>query len=127
MFVYDITLRTLILIYMILGIMYSCGALGPAVGFLLGAAFLELYVHPMSYIPGTQDSDPGWVGCWWAGLILAACLSFIVSTCMGLFPRKLPNVKERPDVVATTNDEPIFAGFGKSLKGNCFNNIINNL
>ena len=101
--------------------MFSMGALGPAAGFLLGAAFLELFVHPMSQVPGTSDSDPGWIGCWWAGLMLAAGLSVIVSCFMGLFPRKLPNVKETPDTVATQNEEPIFAGFGESIKGkvNC--------
>ncbi len=52
--------------------MYSMGALGPAVGFLLGGTFLTLWVDPGSTPEGLTDSDQNWVGAWWIGFLLCA-------------------------------------------------------
>ena len=49
------------------GIMYSMGALGPAAGFLVGAAFLGIYVHPEDTPLDMTSSHPAWIGAWWIG------------------------------------------------------------
>ena len=96
--------------------MYAMGALGPAVGFLLGAAFLTIFVHPFDSPEGVSHSDDDWVGCWWAGLLIAGALSLAVTVLMGQFPHHLPNVK-KPVVAVLPDSEPTFAGFGNSIKG----------
>ncbi len=42
-------------------------ALGPALGFLMGAGFLSIYVDPGLQPIGIEEKHPGWVGAWWGG------------------------------------------------------------
>ncbi|KAL9961463.1 hypothetical protein ACROYT_G030405 [Oculina patagonica] len=78
-----------------LGIMYAVATLGPAVGFLLGGAFLNIYVD-IQQPDGVEltPEDSNFIGAWWLGYILGGSLSIMVSLPMLAFPRELPGTPE---------------------------------
>ncbi len=46
--------------------------------------------------PEGQPGDPSWIGCWWLGYVIAACL--VVSACLPmffLFPKHIIPPEER--------------------------------
>ena len=116
------------------GILYSMGALGPALGFVIAAAILKLYVTPWSTPLGLDDTSPNWVGAWWIGFGISGFLLLVVAIPMGCFPKTLPKkCREDPEETGTPkgamtsgeskvpkgdDDEiPNNASFGKHLKG----------
>lgn len=87
----DITLPKYVPIHM--GIFYVAVAVGPAIGYGLGGAFLSIYVDP-SENTSLEESDPGWVGAWWLCFIFSGILSLIISVPFLMFPRVLSNYAE---------------------------------
>ena len=87
-------------------------ALGPAVGFLLGAALLSVYVDPGNAPVGLEDTDSQWVGAWWIGVLVCSGAVLLVSIPMLIFPKQLPGMS-----VANDEDRPVAMGFGKNLTG----------
>ncbi|XP_067030359.1 solute carrier organic anion transporter family member 4A1-like [Acropora muricata] len=74
-----------------LGIMYAVASLGPAIGFLLGGEFLNIYVD-INQPDGSDLSpeDPPFIGAWWLGYIVGGILSILVSLPLLAFPEELP-------------------------------------
>jgi sodium-independent organic anion transporter len=72
-----------------MGIFYAMGAVGPAIGFVVGGLFLRVWVDPSTSPPVSQDSV-AWVGAWWAPFLLAGGLAFTLALPLALFPRALP-------------------------------------
>ena len=73
-----------------LAFIYSQLAFGPVVGYLVGAAFLQVYVDALSYSTKELNISPGdsnWVGAWYGGFIIFAILIFITSFPFFAFPR----------------------------------------
>jgi MFS family permease len=73
-----------------LAFIYSQLAFGPVVGYLVGAAFLQVYVDVLSYSTQELNIKPGdsnWVGNWYGGYLLFALLIFITSFPFFAFPR----------------------------------------
>ncbi|XP_070580437.1 solute carrier organic anion transporter family member 2A1-like [Ptychodera flava] len=75
-----------------LGIINMMWGLGPAVGYLVGAACLSIYVDFNRVDVSSIDlkpSDSKWVGAWWLGLVLGAAAFFLVSPLYFLTPGTL--------------------------------------
>lgn len=92
--------------------MYSMSALGPAMGFLVGAGFLQIFVNPWQVPSDLTDADPSWVGAWWMGFLLCGVLAFFSGVPLLLFPRELPSVEK-----VDSGDKPVMMTFVTSLKG----------
>lgn len=70
--------------------LFATGALGPVLGFALGALMLQFYVDYFSFdyhrLHLTPD-DPRWVGAWWGGFIICGVLLIVTSIPFFGFPK----------------------------------------
>jgi MFS family permease len=73
-----------------LGVFYSANAVGPAIGYLLGGAMLDVYVYPSSEPDRLTPVSEGWVGAWWVGFTLSLAICTVVCTLFYLVPRHMP-------------------------------------
>lgn len=76
-----------------LGIFYVAVAVGPAIGYGLGGAFLSIYVDPFEDT-SLNEMNPSWVGAWWLCFVFSGILSLIVAVPFLLYPRVLSNYAE---------------------------------
>ncbi|XP_030830627.1 solute carrier organic anion transporter family member 4A1-like isoform X3 [Strongylocentrotus purpuratus] len=69
----------------------TMGTFGSAIGYILAGIFLNIYTD-IDMPPGmtASPSDPGWVGAWWLGFVIAGFVIIALSIPIGLFPRELP-------------------------------------
>nr|CAB3266361.1 solute carrier organic anion transporter family member 5A1 [Phallusia mammillata] len=87
-FIYDNVPRDSSSLY--ISILYAMGAVGPAVGYLLGGFFLTFYIDLGNQL---SSNDPQFLGAWWLGYLLCAGLCFAVSIFLLMFPRQLQTEK----------------------------------
>lgn len=95
----DITLPKYVPIHM--GLFYVAVAIGPAIGYGLGGAFLSIYVDP-SQDTVLTESSPAWVGAWWLCFVFSGVLSLLLAVPFLMYPRLLANHAE---VVAARRDQ----------------------
>uniref|UniRef100_A0A914CJH9 Uncharacterized protein n=1 Tax=Acrobeloides nanus TaxID=290746 RepID=A0A914CJH9_9BILA len=72
--------------------MFFIRILGPALGYMMGSVFNNLY-YTFDPPAGVTPRDPLWIGCWWAGFLLIGTVLLGPSIALFLFPTP----KERPD------------------------------
>ena len=92
------------------------GALGPAVGFLTGAAFLSIYVDVGHTPTGLTRDSATWVGAWWAGHLLCALLALLAGIPLMFFPKSLPRTS-KGGAEEDAEDKPMVFSLGRNLKG----------
>ena len=85
------------------GIFYMFSCLGPAIGFILGGAFLSIWIDPGASSSLTPASS-GWVGAWWAGFVFSGGMLLLLSPFMAMYPRHLPGTHWIRKVRGATND-----------------------
>ncbi|XP_052040487.1 solute carrier organic anion transporter family member 4A1 isoform X2 [Apodemus sylvaticus] len=72
-----------------IAIFYTAAILGPAAGYLIGGAMLNVYTEVSQRTELTTDS-PLWVGAWWIGFLGAGIASFLIAIPILGYPRQLP-------------------------------------
>ncbi|GAB1287317.1 Solute carrier organic anion transporter family member 4A1 [Apodemus speciosus] len=72
-----------------IAIFYTAAILGPAAGYLIGGAMLNVYTEVGQRTELTTDS-PLWVGAWWIGFLGAGIAAFLIAIPILGYPRQLP-------------------------------------
>ncbi|KAF6089398.1 solute carrier organic anion transporter family member 4A1 [Phyllostomus discolor] len=72
-----------------IAIFYTAAILGPAAGYLIGGALLNVYTEIGRRTELTTES-PLWVGAWWVGFLGAGAAAFLVAVPILAYPRQLP-------------------------------------
>ncbi|XP_054996085.1 solute carrier organic anion transporter family member 4A1 [Sorex araneus] len=75
---------------------YSAAILGPAAGYLVGGALLNVYTELGRRTALTPES-PLWVGAWWVGFLGVGAAAFLVAIPILGFPRHLPGSRSHVD------------------------------
>ncbi|KAM6907632.1 solute carrier organic anion transporter family member 2B1 [Xenentodon cancila] len=83
-----------------LGILLAVTSIGPAFGFVTGSFMLRFYVDFDKLSEDEIKLDPKdlrWVGAWWLGFLVAACLLFLTALPYLFFPREMPKEDGKDD------------------------------
>ncbi|XP_069892897.1 solute carrier organic anion transporter family member 4A1-like [Dipodomys merriami] len=72
-----------------IAIFYTAAILGPAAGYLIGGAMLNIYTDMGPRKELTTES-PLWVGAWWVGFLGAGTVAFLIAIPILGYPRQLP-------------------------------------
>ncbi|KAM5245927.1 solute carrier organic anion transporter family member 4A1 [Ctenodactylus gundi] len=72
-----------------IAIFYTAAILGPAAGYLIGGAMLNIYTEVGQRTHLTTES-PLWVGAWWIGFLGAGVAAFFTAIPILGYPRQLP-------------------------------------
>ncbi|XP_053572040.1 solute carrier organic anion transporter family member 4A1 [Bombina bombina] len=104
-----------------IGIFYTAAIIGPAVGYLLGGFFLNIYTDFNSSTDLTPEA-PLWVGAWWIGFLGAGAAAFLISFPILGYPQQLPG-SQRYVVMRVSEAHQVKGGnqktdpnFGKTIK-----------
>ncbi|XP_019609000.2 solute carrier organic anion transporter family member 4A1 [Rhinolophus sinicus] len=72
-----------------IAIFYTAAILGPAAGYLIGGALLNIYTEIGRWTELTTES-PLWVGAWWVGFLGAGAAALLIAVPILGYPRQLP-------------------------------------
>ncbi|EHB17808.1 Solute carrier organic anion transporter family member 4A1 [Heterocephalus glaber] len=72
-----------------IAVFYTAAILGPAAGYLIGGAMLNVYTEVGRRTHLTPES-PLWVGAWWIGFLGAGATALIIAVPILGYPRQLP-------------------------------------
>ena len=113
------------------GLIRMTAALGPAFGYVGGAAELTRFVD-FDKVNETEleidKSDPAWVGAWWIGIMVACGMAFICALPIFGYPKQIPGVakvkaskkNESLDTVENKDDLSFLKGAKILLKNKVF-------
>lgn len=74
---------------LVLAYALSLRMFGPILGFFLGYVSLNFYIDPTK-TPLIDNTDPRWLGAWWAGWVLLGIMMLLFAVLIGMFPKALP-------------------------------------
>ena len=108
------------------GIMFSVTALGPAIGFYMGAVLLTIYEDPGKAPPGLTSQHTAWVGAWWIGFLIITFLGLLVAYPLLMFPKRLPRAnitssEGKKDITERPSEPPVVK---VHIKGNVLHSIL---
>ncbi|XP_061065947.1 solute carrier organic anion transporter family member 4A1 isoform X5 [Eubalaena glacialis] len=72
-----------------IAVFYTAAILGPAAGYLVGGALLNIYTEIGHRTELTTES-PLWVGAWWVGFLGTGAAAFLIAVPILGYPRQLP-------------------------------------
>ncbi|XP_054946304.1 solute carrier organic anion transporter family member 4A1 isoform X3 [Physeter macrocephalus] len=72
-----------------IAVFYTAAILGPAAGYLVGGALLNIYTEIGHRTELTTES-PLWVGAWWVGFLGTGAAAFLIAVPILSYPRQLP-------------------------------------
>ncbi|XP_041361891.1 solute carrier organic anion transporter family member 5A1-like [Gigantopelta aegis] len=78
-----------------LAFIYATGALGPVLGYALGALLLQYYVDTFTYDVTISAGHPRWIGAWWGGFIICGLSLLMLAVPFMAFPKELVNEKRK--------------------------------
>ncbi|KAH0515289.1 Solute carrier organic anion transporter family member 4A1 [Microtus ochrogaster] len=90
-----------------IAIFYTAAILGPAAGYLIGGAMLNIYTDLSQRTELTTDS-PLWVGAWWIGFVGAGIIAFLIAIPILGYPRQLPGATEATLIAGMSTFGPKF-------------------
>ncbi|CAB3387511.1 Hypothetical predicted protein [Cloeon dipterum] len=73
----------------LVSVTYFMKMLGPAVGYSLASFFLKVYIAP-DLTPSITNTDPRWLGAWWAGWAVLGSLLLFMAFLISMFPQTMP-------------------------------------
>uniref|UniRef100_A0A8C5R4J5 Solute carrier organic anion transporter family member n=1 Tax=Leptobrachium leishanense TaxID=445787 RepID=A0A8C5R4J5_9ANUR len=104
-----------------IGIFYTAAIVGPAMGYLLGGFFLNIYTEINTPTDLTPE-NPLWVGAWWIGFLGGGAAAFLLSFPILGYPQQLPG-SQRYVVMRVSEAHQVTGGghkvdpdFGKTIK-----------
>jgi len=74
-----------------LGIFYTMGIVGPAIGYSLGGQLLNIHTN---FLGDMSGDDPAWVGAWWLGFVICGMSALMIAWPIAMLPATLPGMKE---------------------------------
>ncbi|XP_054433475.1 solute carrier organic anion transporter family member 4A1 [Pteronotus mesoamericanus] len=100
-----------------IAIFYTAAILGPAAGYLIGGALLNVYTEIGRRTELTTES-PLWVGAWWVGFLGAGAAAFLTAVPILGYPRQLPGSQHYVVVRASETHQLKDSGpdFGKTIR-----------
>nr|XP_045012764.1 solute carrier organic anion transporter family member 4A1 isoform X2 [Jaculus jaculus] len=108
-----------------IAIFYTAAILGPAAGYLIGGAMLNVYTEVGQRTDLTTDS-PLWVGAWWIGFLGAGTTAFLIAIPILGYPRQLPG-SQRYMVVSTAEARRLKDGGHKAASNPAFGKTVGDL
>ncbi|XP_007952905.1 solute carrier organic anion transporter family member 4A1 [Orycteropus afer afer] len=75
-----------------IAVFYTAAILGPAAGYLVGGALLNIYTEVGQRTELTTES-PLWVGAWWVGFLGSGAAAFLLTIPILGYPRQLPGTQ----------------------------------
>ncbi|KAF2356664.1 Organic anion transporter polypeptide OATP [Trinorchestia longiramus] len=84
-----------------LGIYYAMAVVGPAIGYVMGGQFLNIYIDAPHTDPsslGLSTESDRWLGGWWMGFLLSGCASMLVAWPLLGFPAVLSDHEDRTEI-----------------------------
>ena len=102
---------------------HASGALGPVLGYALGALLLQYYVDSFSHEVLISAGHPQWIGAWWGGFIICGLLLLLLAFPFLGYPRVLVQEKRRllenktKEQLLSEDERPVDTQYGRSIKG----------
>ncbi|XP_044517096.1 solute carrier organic anion transporter family member 4A1 [Gracilinanus agilis] len=108
-----------------IAIFYTAAILGPAAGYLIGGALLNIYTE-IGRTTELTTENPLWVGAWWIGFLGAGASAFLISIPILGYPRQLPG-SQRYVVMRVSETHQLKDGSHKTASNPDFGKTVKDL
>nr|AKN21546.1 slc21a-1 [Schmidtea mediterranea] len=81
----------------LIALLYASSALGPVLGFGLGATMLRFPVNG-KIVKGSEPGDSDWIGAWWGGYLCLGLGCAITAVFLFMFPKRVRKLKKMRNI-----------------------------